>query len=160
MVLDEPELHRRMLSLSLSLRQKGTPSRAMLRSPPPPKTPLGEFTILRRPRRAKPCHERLIVAPRPPHQGSGRGTTARCVVLPLSPVGAVVSRPRLDRRPRLDHWYPFILIKSESFKKSSMAQVRYSIDKISVVHFNFYGRQNVPFRDLISRVHLRFNGPC
>jgi hypothetical protein len=42
MVLDEPELHRRMLSLSPSLRKKSTPPRTLLRSPPPPKTPLGE----------------------------------------------------------------------------------------------------------------------
>jgi hypothetical protein len=34
MVLDEMELHRRMLSPSSSLRKKGTPSRALLRSSP------------------------------------------------------------------------------------------------------------------------------
>jgi hypothetical protein len=33
-VLDEPELHPRTLSLSLSLRKKGTPLRALLRSMP------------------------------------------------------------------------------------------------------------------------------
>jgi hypothetical protein len=48
-VLDEPELHRRMLSPLSSLRKKGTPSRTLLRSLSPPKIPLGEFVIPRRP---------------------------------------------------------------------------------------------------------------
>jgi hypothetical protein len=39
MVMDEPELHQRMLSLSPSLRKKDTPSRALLQSPPLPRTP-------------------------------------------------------------------------------------------------------------------------
>jgi hypothetical protein len=99
-VLDELELHRAMLSPSPSLRKKGTPSRALLHSPPPPKIPLGEFAIPRRPYR-----EKLIVAPGPPR--------------------AAVSQPRLDRRPRLNRRYPFVLIKSEPFNQSSMAQVRY-----------------------------------
>jgi hypothetical protein len=141
-VLDEPELHRRMLSPSLSLRKKGTPSHALLRSPPPPKTPLGEFTVPRHPRRARPHRERL----------------ARCLAPPLSPAGAAVSHPHLDRRPRLDRRCPFVLIKSEPFNQLSMAQVCYSIDKISTVRFNFYGRENVPLHDLISCVYLRFNG--
>jgi hypothetical protein len=38
-VLDESELHRRRISPLSSLRKKGTPSRALLRSPPPPKNP-------------------------------------------------------------------------------------------------------------------------
>jgi hypothetical protein len=39
MVLDELELHQSTLSPSLSLRKKGTPLHALLRSPPPPKKP-------------------------------------------------------------------------------------------------------------------------
>jgi hypothetical protein len=62
-VLDEPELRRRTPSASLNLRKKGTPSHALLQSPPPPKTPLGEFTVPRHPRRARPHRERLAVAP-------------------------------------------------------------------------------------------------
>jgi hypothetical protein len=96
-VLDEPELHQRTLSPSLGLRKKGTPSRALLQSPPPPKTPLGEFAIPRCPHRARPHRERLVVAPRPPRRRSGRGTAAQCVV-PLPSQGkAVVNHPRLDR---------------------------------------------------------------
>jgi hypothetical protein len=41
-VLDEPKLHWSTLSPSLSLRKKDTPSRVLLRSPPPPKNTLGE----------------------------------------------------------------------------------------------------------------------
>jgi hypothetical protein len=159
-VLDKPELHQRMLSSSMCLRKKGTLSHALLRSPPPPKIPLGQFTVLRHPRRARPCRERLTIAPGPPRRSSGRGATTRCVTPPPSPAGAAVSHPRLDRWPRLDRRYSFLLIKSESFNQSLMSQVRYWIDKISAVHFNFYGRENVPLRDLISHVHLRFNGPC
>jgi hypothetical protein len=159
-VLDKPELHRRTLSPSLSLRKKGTPSRTLLRSLPPPKIPLGELTVPRRPRMARPHWERLVVAPGPPHRRSGRGAAARCVTPLPSPVGAAVTHPHLDRRPRFDHRYPFILIKSELFNQSSMTQVRYWIDKISIIHFNFYGWENVSLHDLISRVHLRFNGPC
>jgi hypothetical protein len=135
-VLDDPELHRRTLSPSLSLRKKGTPLRALLRSPPPPNIPTGEFTVPRRPRRARPHRERLAVVPGPPHRSSGRGAAARCVAPPPSLTGATVSRPRLDRRPRLDHKCPFILIKSEPFNQSSMTQVRYWSDKISAVRFN------------------------
>jgi hypothetical protein len=151
MVLDEPKLHRRMLSLSSSLRKKATPSRAMLWSLSPPKTPLGEFAIPHHPRRVRPHRERLAVAP-------GRPTRVAAVAPPSSAVAAV-SRPRLDWWSRLDRWYPFILIKSKPFNQSLMAQVRYWIDKISAVRFNFYGWKNVPLRDLISRVYLRFNGP-
>jgi hypothetical protein len=128
MVLDELELLRRTLAPSPSLRKKGTPSPALLRSPPP-KTPLGEFTIPRHPHRARPHRESLTVAPRSPHRSSGRGATTRCVAPPPSLAGAAVSHPRLDWWPRLDHRYPFVLIKSESFNQSSMAQVRYSIIK-------------------------------
>jgi hypothetical protein len=46
-VLDERELRQRTPSPSWSLRKKGTPSRALLRLPPPPKIPLGEFAIPR-----------------------------------------------------------------------------------------------------------------
>jgi hypothetical protein len=116
-VLDEPELHRRTLSPSPSLRKKGTPSRALLRSPPLPKIPLGEFIVPRHPHRARPHRERLVVAPGPPCRSSGRGTAARCITPPLSPAGAVVSHPHIDQRPRLDHRYPFVLIKFEPFNQ-------------------------------------------
>jgi hypothetical protein len=101
-VLDEPELHRRTPSPLLSLRKKGTPSHALLRSPPPPKIPLGRFAVLRHPCSARPHQERLVVAPRPPYRCSGHDTATRCVALPLSPVEAAVSHPHLDQRPRLD----------------------------------------------------------
>jgi hypothetical protein len=124
-VLDEPELHRRMLSPSSSLRKKGTPSRTLLQSPPPPKIPLGEFAVPRHPRRARPHRERFAVAPKPPRQSSGRGATARCVAPPPSSARATVSHPRLDRQPKLDRRYPFVLIKSKMFNQSSMTQVHY-----------------------------------
>jgi hypothetical protein len=54
-VLDELELHQRMLSPSLSWRKKDTPSHVLLRSPPPPKNPLGES-----PPRATPLGQDLI----------------------------------------------------------------------------------------------------
>jgi hypothetical protein len=117
---------------------EGTPSHALLRSQPPPKTPLGEFTIPRRPRRARVRRERLVVAPEPPHRSRGRGTAAWCVVPPSSLAGAAVSHPLLDRWPRLDRRYPFALIKYEPFNQSSMTQVCYWIDKILIVRFNFY----------------------
>jgi hypothetical protein len=101
-VLDKLELHRRMPSPSPSLRKKGTLSRALLRSPPPPKIPLGEFTVLHRHQRSRPHRRRLTVAPGLPHRSSSHGAAARCVVPPLSPAGAVVSRPCLDRRSRLE----------------------------------------------------------
>jgi hypothetical protein len=47
--LDEPELRWRTPSPSPSLRKKGTPSCALLRSLPPPKIPLGEFAVSRHP---------------------------------------------------------------------------------------------------------------
>jgi hypothetical protein len=62
-VLDEPELRRRMPSPSPCLRKKGTPSRALLQSPPPPKIPLGEFAVPCHPRRARPHRRRLAIAP-------------------------------------------------------------------------------------------------
>jgi hypothetical protein len=105
-VLDEPKLPRRMPSPSPSLRKKGTPSHALLRSPPPPKIPLGEFTVPRRPCRARPHRRRLIIAPRLPHRRSGRGAAARCVAPPPSPARATVSRPCLDRRSRLEREIP------------------------------------------------------
>jgi hypothetical protein len=160
MVLDEPELQRMMLSTSPSLRKKGTPSRALLQSPSPPKTPLGEIVVPHHPRRPRPHRESLAVALKPPRWWSGHGAAARCIAPPPSPTGAAMSHPDLDHWPRLDHRYPFVLIKSELFNQSSMAQVCYWIDKISAVHFNFYGWENVPLHDLISRVHLRFNDPC
>jgi hypothetical protein len=101
-VLDEPELHRRTPSPSPSLRKKGTPSHALLRSPSPPKFPLGEFVIPRHPRKARPHRERLVVAPELPCWSSGRGTTARCTAPPPSPTGAVMCHPCLDQRLRLD----------------------------------------------------------
>jgi hypothetical protein len=135
------------------------PLHALLRSPSPPKSPLCEFIVSHSPRRAGPHQERLAVAPGPPRRSRGHGAATRCITPPPSPVGAVMSRPCLDQRPRLDCWYYFIIIKSEPFNQSLMAQVRYWIDKISAVHFIFYGRENVPLHDLISRVHLRFNDP-
>jgi hypothetical protein len=102
-VLDEPELCRRTPSPSPSLRKKGTPSHALLRSPPPPKIPLGEFIVPCCPRRARPHRRRLDVALGLPRQSSSCGIAARCVTLSLSLVGAAVSHPRLDRRPRLEH---------------------------------------------------------
>jgi hypothetical protein len=125
------------------------PSRTLWRSPSP-KTPLGEFTVLRLPRRARHHQERIVVALGPPRRSRGHGAAARCIVPPPSPTGATMSRPRLD---------PFVLIKSEPLNQSSMTQVRYWIDKISTVRFIFYGRKNVPLRDLILCVHLRFNNP-
>jgi hypothetical protein len=105
-VLDELELHRRTPSLSPILRRKGTPSRALLRSLPPPKIPLGEFAVPHRPRRARPHQRRLVVAPGLPRRSSSRGVAARCVAPPPSPAGAVVSHPLLDRRPRLEREIP------------------------------------------------------
>jgi hypothetical protein len=101
-VLDEPELRQRMPSPSSSFRKKGTSSRAPLRSPLPPKIPLGEFTVLRRPHRARPRQRRLTVALGLPHRRSGYGAAARCVAPPPSLVGAAVRRPRLDQRSRLE----------------------------------------------------------
>jgi hypothetical protein len=95
-----------MPSLSPSLRKKGTLSRTLLQSPPPPKIPLGEFTVPRCPRRARPHRRRLTIAPGPSRQSSGRGTVARCIAPPPSPAGAVVSRPCLDQRPRLEREIP------------------------------------------------------
>jgi hypothetical protein len=146
-VLDELELHRRMLSSSSSLRKKGTTSHALLRSSLLPKIPLGEFTTSGHPCRARPHREMLVVAPGPPHRSSSHGAAAWCVAPSPLPIGAAVSHPRLDQWPRLDHRYPFILIKSDPFNQSSMAQVHYLIDKISAARFNFYGRENVPLRD-------------
>jgi hypothetical protein len=111
-VLDELELCRRTPSPSSSLRKKGAPSRALLRSPPPPKIPLGEFTIPRRPRRARPRRRRLTVALGLPHRSSGRGTADQCVAPPPSLARVAVSRPRLDRWPRLEREIPLrILIR-------------------------------------------------
>jgi hypothetical protein len=53
-VLDELKLHQRTLPLSPSLREKGSTSLPLFRSPPPPKIPLGEFVVPCRPRRARP----------------------------------------------------------------------------------------------------------
>jgi hypothetical protein len=106
-VLDEPKLHRRTLSPSPSLRKKGTTSHALLRSPLPPKIPLGEFAIPHHPRRARPRRERLPIAPGPPRRSSGRGIAAWCVTPPPLPAGAAVSRPHLDERPRLEDQIPF-----------------------------------------------------
>jgi hypothetical protein len=97
----------------------------MLQSLPPPKIPLGEFTVPPDPHRASPHRERLVVALGPPHRSSSYGTAARCIAPPPSLVGAAMSRPRLDRWPILDRRYPFVLIKSETFNQSSMAQVHY-----------------------------------
>jgi hypothetical protein len=105
-VLDEPELYQRMLSPSPSLRKKGTSSHALLRSLPPPKIPLDEFTVPRRPHRARPHRRRLAIGPGLPRRSSGRGTAARCVTSPPSTIRAVVSRPCLDRRPRLEREIP------------------------------------------------------
>jgi hypothetical protein len=98
-VLDEPELRRRTPSPSPSLMKKGTPSRALLWSPPALKIPLGEFTIPRRPRRARPHQRRLVVAP-----GCLAGVAAVAPVPLLT--GNVVSCPRLDLRPRLEREIP------------------------------------------------------
>jgi hypothetical protein len=103
-VLDKPKLCQRMPSPLPSLRKKGTPSRALLWSPPPPKIPLGEFAIPRHPRRARPRQRRLVVAPRLPHRSSGHGVATRCVA--PQPAGAAVSRSCLDRRPRLEREIP------------------------------------------------------
>jgi hypothetical protein len=105
-VLDELKLHRRTLSSSPSQRKKGSPSLALLRSPPPPKIPLGECIIPRHPRRARPHRRRLAIAPGPPRRSSGRGATAPCIMSPPSPTGATVSRPHLDRRPRIEREIP------------------------------------------------------
>jgi hypothetical protein len=105
-VLDELELHRRTPSPSPSLRKKGTPSHALLQSPPLPKIPLGEFTVPHLPHRARPRRRRLVVAPRLLRRSSGRGAAAWCVVPPPSPAGAAVSRPRHDRRLRLEREIP------------------------------------------------------
>jgi hypothetical protein len=78
------------------------PSRALLQSPPPPKTPLGEFTVARRPRRDRPHRERLAVALGLPRQSRGHGAIAWCVAPPPSPAGAAASRPTLDQWSRLD----------------------------------------------------------
>jgi hypothetical protein len=117
-VLDEPELRRRTPSLSSSLRKKGTPSRTLLRSPPPPKIHLGEFTVPRRPCRDRPRQRRLTVSPGLPRRSSGHGTAARFIAPPPSPARAAVSHPRLDRRPRLECEIPLcdfnLSIRSEN----------------------------------------------
>jgi hypothetical protein len=105
-VLNESELRRRTPSAPSSLRKKGTPSHALLRSLPPPKIPLDEFIIPRRPLRTRPRRRRLTVAPGLPHRRSGCGAVARCVAPPPSSVRAVVSHPLLDQRPRLEHKIP------------------------------------------------------
>jgi hypothetical protein len=110
------------LSPSLSLRKKDTPSVALLRSLPPPKTTLGEFAIPCHPHRAKPRQEWLVVAPGPPHRSRGHGIATRCIAPLPSPAEAVVCHPRLDQRPRLDRRNPFIFIKSEPQIKESMTE--------------------------------------
>jgi hypothetical protein len=109
-VLDEPELRQRTPSPSPSLRKKGTPSHALLWSPSPPKIPLCEFAVPRRPRRARPHWRRLAISPGLPRQSSGRGTTARCVAPPPSPAGAAVNCPHLDRRLRLEREIPLCVL--------------------------------------------------
>jgi hypothetical protein len=97
-----PESPYRELLPSTKIGASRPPSRALLRSLPSPKTPVGEFAVLRRPCRARPRRERLAIAPEPPHRSRGHGAATLCVALPSSPAGAVVSHPRLDQRPRLD----------------------------------------------------------
>jgi hypothetical protein len=104
--LDEPELRRRTPSPSSSLRKKGTPSCALLWSPPPPKIPLNEFIVPRHPLRARPHRRRLTVAPKLPRRRSGRGTAARCIAPPPSLLRVVVSHPRLDQQLRLEREIP------------------------------------------------------
>jgi hypothetical protein len=87
-------------------------SRALLRSPPPFEDPLGEFPWMRHVHRVKPRRKWCPVARATP--GSGE-----------PPPWPHLSHPCLDRRPKLDRRYPFVLIKSESFNQSSMAQVHY-----------------------------------
>jgi hypothetical protein len=106
-----------------SLRKKGTPSRALLRSSPPPKIPLSEFAIPRHPRRGRPHRRRLVVALGLPHRSSGRGAATRCVAPPPSSTGAAVSHPCLDRRPRLECEIPLRVLnrsrRSENRQLSS-----------------------------------------
>jgi hypothetical protein len=108
-VLDEPELRRRTPSPSLSSRKKGTPSRALLRSLPLPKIPLGELVVPRLPHRARPHRRRFTKAPGLPRGSSGRGTAARCVAPLPSAIKAAVGRPCLDRRPRLEREIPLCI---------------------------------------------------
>jgi hypothetical protein len=114
------------------LEEEGTPSRALLRSPLPPKMPLGEFTNPRRPRRARPRRRRLAVAPGLPHQCSGHGATARCVTPPPSSARATVSRPRLDQQPRLEREIPlhiFNLNRNLRTDGSHLMRVRGLMDR-------------------------------
>jgi hypothetical protein len=91
-----------------------SPSRALLRSPPPPKTPLGEFVVPHHPRRAKTHRERLVDALGVPRWSRGHGATSRCVASSSSPAGPTVSHPLLDQRPRLDPpEYPFVRLISD-----------------------------------------------
>jgi hypothetical protein len=57
-----PEHHRRELAPPSKLEGEPLPSRTSLRSPPTLETPLGEFAVLRRPRRTKNHQEMGFVA--------------------------------------------------------------------------------------------------
>jgi hypothetical protein len=135
-VLDEPKLYQRTPSPLPSLRKKGTLSRALLWSPPPPKIPLGEFIVPRRPRRARPHQRRLAVAPELPHRSSGHGVATRCVA--PQPAGAAVSCSRLDRRPRLEREIPLSVFnlshrfenRQLSFNESSRTRGLAAVDPI------------------------------
>jgi hypothetical protein len=102
----KPEVDWRSSSSPAKVTTNKPPLRTLLH-PLPLEDPLGEFPSLRRIRRVKPCQKWCPVARAMP--GSGE-------MPPLAappPHWPRLSRPCLDQWLRLDHRYPFILIKSE-----------------------------------------------
>jgi hypothetical protein len=102
LLLDAGESPHRELLPSPKIGASKPLSRALLRSPPPPKTTLGEFATLCCLRRARPHWERLTVATGLPPRSKGHDAAARCDTPPLSLAEAAVSHSHLDQRPRLD----------------------------------------------------------
>jgi hypothetical protein len=84
--------------------------------PPPLEDPLGEFPSPCRIRRVKPHRKWCPIARAMPCSGE----TPPLAMPP--PRRCRLSRPRLDQRLRLDHRYPFILIKSEPQIEESTAE--------------------------------------
>jgi hypothetical protein len=102
--------------MSLKVGASRSPSCALLQSLPILKDPLGEFPSMRRVCRVKPHRKQCPVA----HVTPGSGEPPPLTTTP--PRQPYLSRPHLDQRPRLDHWYPFILIKSEPQIEESTAE--------------------------------------
>jgi hypothetical protein len=120
-VLDAPELRQRTPSPSSSLRKKGTIART---APVAAATqdPCRWVHHPAPPRRARARRRRLTVAPGLPRRSSSHGAAARCIASPPSSAGAVVSYPRLDRRPRLECEIPLqVFILSRRFENRRLS---------------------------------------